>query len=84
MYCTPNVDPTFSKVFIGNLAYNTTSESLEKYFQTFGHVIEAKVIFDKTTGKSKGFGFVSFKHFPNHKSQYQINNFFISIFSFFC
>jgi len=49
-----------NKIFIGGLAWSTTSEGLAEAFSVFGTVIESKVITDRETGRSRGFGFVSF------------------------
>ena len=48
-----------NKLFVGNLSWETTDESLSSFFSTVGEVTEAKVIVDKFTGRSKGFGFVT-------------------------
>ncbi|XP_027770544.1 RNA-binding protein 24-like isoform X2 [Solanum pennellii] len=53
-------DTTYTKVFVGGLAWETKSESLRSYFEQFGDIIEAVVITDKHTGRSKGYGFVTF------------------------
>ncbi len=45
-------------IFVGSLAWGTTSEGLEQAFAQFGTVTSAKVISDRETGRSKGFGFV--------------------------
>ncbi|MEQ9410766.1 MAG: RNA-binding protein [Fuerstiella sp.] len=45
-------------IFVGSLAWATTSEGLERAFSQFGTVTSAKVITDRETGRSKGFGFV--------------------------
>ena len=45
-------------IFVGSLAWGTTSEGLEQAFSRFGTVISAKVISDRETGRSRGFGFV--------------------------
>ena len=45
-------------IFVGSLAWGTTSEGLEQAFSQFGVVTSAKVITDRDTGRSKGFGFV--------------------------
>lgn len=49
-----------SKVFVGNLPWTVSSRELRKYFASFGHVATADVLFDHSTGLSKGFGFVQF------------------------
>ncbi len=48
------------KLFVGGLAWATTDDSLNAAFAPFGKVVEAKVIFDRQTGRSRGFGFVAF------------------------
>lgn len=45
-------------IFVGSLAWATTSEGLEQAFAQYGVVTSAKVISDRETGRSKGFGFV--------------------------
>ena len=45
-------------IFVGSLAWGTTSEGLEQAFAQFGTVTSAKVISDRETGRSTGFGFV--------------------------
>jgi RNA recognition motif-containing protein len=47
-----------SKLYVGNLSYNTTSSELEQLFSQHGTVQSAEVISDRDTGRSKGFGFV--------------------------
>lgn len=46
------------KIYVGNLNYATTDESLSAAFSKFGEVLSAVVIMDRTSGLSKGFGFV--------------------------
>ena len=46
------------RLYVGNLSYSVTSESLESLFAEFGQVKSAQVIQDRDTGRSKGFGFV--------------------------
>ena len=45
-------------IYIGNLSYNISDESLRSMFEEFGEVESAKVIMDGFTGRSKGFGFI--------------------------
>ena len=47
-----------NKLYIGNLAYSVRDESLQQAFGQFGSVTSAKVMMDRETGRSKGFGFV--------------------------
>ncbi|KAI3732170.1 hypothetical protein L1987_63369 [Smallanthus sonchifolius] len=48
------------KLFIGGISWDTNEERLRDYFQTFGQVIEAVTMKDRTTGRARGFGFVVF------------------------
>jgi RNA recognition motif-containing protein len=48
------------KLFVGGLAWGTDDEGLRAAFSGFGTVTEAKVISDRETGRSRGFGFVTF------------------------
>ena len=47
-----------NKLYVGNLAYSVRDESLQSAFSQFGTVTSAKVMMDRETGRSKGFGFV--------------------------
>ena len=49
------------KLFVGNLSWNTGDDGLFEAFTQFGEVTEAKVITDRDTGRSRGFGFVTFE-----------------------
>lgn len=45
-------------IYVGNLSYNTTDDDLRKAFAAYGTVASARVITDRETGRSRGFGFV--------------------------
>ena len=45
-------------IYVGNLSYDATDETIKKVFESFGEVTSARVIKDKYTGQSRGFGFV--------------------------
>ncbi|MGH7185988.1 MAG: RNA recognition motif domain-containing protein [Pseudomonadota bacterium] len=47
-----------NKLYVGNLAYSVRDEHLQQRFAEFGSVTSAKVMMDRETGRSKGFGFV--------------------------
>lgn len=46
------------RLYVGNLSYNVTNDSLETLFAEYGNVKSAQVVQDRDTGRSKGFGFV--------------------------
>jgi RNA recognition motif-containing protein len=45
-------------IYVGNLAYGTTDDDLRSAFAPYGAITSARVVFDKETGRSRGFGFV--------------------------
>lgn len=47
-----------NKIFVGSLAYTATDDDLQQFFADAGTVVSAKVIMDRDSGRSKGFGFV--------------------------
>ncbi len=50
-----------NKLFVGGVSWNTTDESLREAFEKFGEVTDAVIITDRETGRSRGFGFVTFQ-----------------------
>lgn len=48
------------KLYVGNLPWSLNNDSLRELFSQFGEVVDAVVISDRMTGRSKGFGFVTF------------------------
>eukprot|EP00898_Chlorokybus_atmophyticus_P003234 jgi/Chlat1/3911/Chrsp26S04184 len=57
-----NKDPAHRKLFVRGLAWETTTDALLQLFCEYGEIEEGSVIQDKTTGKSKGYGFITYKH----------------------
>lgn len=47
-----------TRIYVGNLPFSTTDEQLRQLFSQFGDVVDVRVITDRNTGQSKGFGFV--------------------------
>ncbi|KZV44795.1 RNA-binding family protein isoform 1 [Dorcoceras hygrometricum] len=56
-----SADPALRKLFVRGLAWNTSSETLCAAFQEHGEIEEGAVIHDKATGKSRGYGFITYK-----------------------
>ena len=48
------------KLFVGGLSWDTTDDGLRQAFASYGEITEAKVITQRDTGRSRGFGFVTF------------------------
>jgi cold-inducible RNA-binding protein len=56
------------KLFVGGLSWDTTDDGLRQAFATHGEITEAKVITDRATGRSRGFGFVTFSQDEDAKT----------------
>lgn len=48
------------EIYVGNLPFTVTEADLQKHFGEFGEIVNLKLIIDKFTGKSKGFGFIEY------------------------
>lgn len=64
MYCSSNTmfrdkDTKYTKLFVGGIPYSSSDEALRKAFSPYGDIVEAVVIKDRVSKKSKGYGFVS-------------------------
>lgn len=51
-----------NKLFVGNLSWGISSQGLQEAFEPFGPITDAVVISDRDTGRSRGFGFVTFEN----------------------
>lgn len=49
-----------NKLFVGSLPWSITNDSLKELFASYGEITDAVVITDRDTGRSKGFGFITF------------------------
>lgn len=49
-----------AKIYVGNLPYNTNEDQLREFFAQYGNIEDIKLIVDFNTGRSKGFGFITF------------------------
>ena len=45
-------------LYVGNLPWNTTADELSEFFSTYGHIESSRIITDRETGRSRGFGFI--------------------------
>ncbi len=50
------------KLFVGSISFDSSEESLKQKFEEVGPVVSAKIIFDRFSGRSKGFGFVEMEN----------------------
>ena len=58
----------FMNIYVGNLSYDLSEADLREAFEAFGEVDSAKIITDRDTGRSKGFGFVEMSDQGNGES----------------
>jgi RNA recognition motif-containing protein len=61
------------RLHVGNLSYQTTKEDLEKLFGQIGEVVDATVITDRESGRSRGFGFVEMDDMAADKARAQLD-----------
>lgn len=61
------------RMYVGNLPYNTNDDELRGIFEEFGNVIDVKVIMDRETGRSRGFGFVEMDDDSARNAMAQLN-----------
>lgn len=57
-----DLDLTLKKLFVRGIGYETTLESFKSVFAEHGEIVDAVVVTDKTTGKNKGYGFITYRH----------------------
>jgi cold-inducible RNA-binding protein len=60
-----------TKLYVGNLSYNTTENDLQDAFSAHGTVLEANLITDRVTGRARGFGFVTMS--TNEEAEKAVN-----------
>ncbi len=63
-----------TQLYAGNLNYGMTDDSLKQLFESHGEVVSAKIIRDRATGKSKGFGFIEMSSDTEAESAIEILN----------
>jgi RNA recognition motif-containing protein len=62
-----------SKIYAGNLSYDTKEADLEEFFAQYGKTSEVKLIKDNTTGRSKGFAFITFENQKDAEASLEAN-----------
>ena len=66
---------TKEKLYVGSLPYKTTEEELFQIFSQFGPIVSVKIVTDRVTGQSKGFGFVEMENSDDAKKAIEsVNN----------
>ncbi len=61
-------------IFVGNLEYHVSEEELKKAFSSYGNVESVRIVFNRHTGRSKGFGFVVMPNDPEAQSAIEAMN----------
>jgi RNA recognition motif-containing protein len=67
-------DKPTQNLFVGSLAWATTDEGLKAFFETVGEVASARIVTDRDTHKSRGFGFVEFVDEANNQKAVELLN----------
>ncbi|KAK8933952.1 hypothetical protein KSP39_PZI015815 [Platanthera zijinensis] len=67
-FCTSSPQPSNGKLFVGGLSWYVDEKSLKEAFSSFGEISEVRIMYDKSTGRSRGFGFVHFSGEDGAKS----------------
>ena len=62
-----------SKIYVGNLSYDTKDADLEEFFSKYGQLAEIKLIQDIQTGRSKGFAFLTFENQQDAEASLEAN-----------
>ena len=63
-----------NRLFVGGLAWATDDARLLEAFEQYGEVTEAKVVLDRESGRSRGFGFVTFAHDDEAQAALELND----------
>lgn len=63
-----------SKIYVGNLSYDTKEADLEAFFTKYGELSEVKLIQDSNTGRSKGFAFITFENQKDAEASLEAND----------
>ena len=63
-----------TNIYVGNLPYTTSETELQQSFEAYGAVARTKVIMDRDTGKSRGFGFVEMTNDPEAEAAIEALN----------
>ncbi|XP_058220379.1 glycine-rich RNA-binding protein 4, mitochondrial [Rhododendron vialii] len=60
LFCSSPSSPSNNKLFVGGLSWSVNEKTLKDAFDSYGDVTEVRILYDKETGRSRGFGFVYF------------------------
>jgi cold-inducible RNA-binding protein len=63
-----------AKIYVGNLPFNATSDELRDFFGACGNITDVRLIVDRETNRSKGFGFVTFESESSANSALDLND----------
>lgn len=65
---------TLYKLFVGNLPWTVSTQELKLYFSKYGHINNAIVVFDKNTGLSRSYGFVTYSNQNGFETATNVQN----------
>ncbi len=60
-------------LYVGNLPWNTTADELSEFFAPYGRVVNSRIITDRETGRSRGFGFIEVEEADANRMTEELN-----------
>ncbi len=70
-----NISNNISQLYVGNIPYKISKGEIDRVFSKYGKIVEIRIVRDRNTGESKGFGFITFESASDAKKALKLNQF---------